>query len=82
MLTHTKLRRRPTHFLRFTGFTIAQFDALCAKLAPRVEAARHERLSHPHRRRAIGGGGQYALRLADRLLMTLYSHRLYLTKRC
>ncbi|MDA1193139.1 MAG: transposase, partial [Candidatus Poribacteria bacterium] len=80
MLTYTKLCRRPTHFLRFTGFTVAQFDALYAALAPNVEATRHERLSRPNRRRAIGGGARYTLSLPDRLLMTLCYHRLYVTQ--
>jgi hypothetical protein len=79
MLTHTKRRRRPTHLLRFTGFLVAPFDSVCAVLAPRVEQARRERLSRPNRQRAIGGGGQYALSLPDRLLLSL---RLYVPQAC
>jgi hypothetical protein len=45
-----------------------------------VEQARRERLSRPNRQRAIGGGGQYALSLPDRLLLSLCSHRLYVTQ--
>jgi hypothetical protein len=80
MLTYEKLARRPTHFLRFAGLTVEQFDPVLSVLAPRVEVARRERLSRSSRQRALGGGGKYRLALADRLLMTLCYHRLYLTQ--
>lgn len=80
MLTFDKLSRKPTHFLRYTGLTVDQFEALMVPLRPAVEEARTNRLSRPNRQRAVGGGGQYSLALEDRLLMALCYHRLYLTQ--
>ena len=80
MLTYEKLARRPAHFLRFAGLTVEQFDPIVSALTRRVDAARRERLSRSSRQRAIGAGGKYRLALADRLLMTLCYHRLYLTQ--
>lgn len=62
MLTYEKLARRPTHFLRFAGLTVEQFDPVLSVLAPRVEVARRERLSRSSRQRASGVAGSIASR--------------------
>lgn len=79
MLTYEKLSRHPSHFLRFAGLTVPQFDRVYEALEPQVERIRRERLARPDRVRALGGGGKYRLSLRDRFLMTLCYHRLYLS---
>lgn len=79
MLTYQKISKHPSHFLRYTGLTIQQFDRVYNELAPQAERARQERLFRPDRLRGLGGGGQYHLSLRDRFVMTLCYHRLYLS---
>lgn len=80
MLTYQKLSKRPSHFLRYAGLTVEQFDRVYEQLTPQAKSAREERLSRPNRSRAIGGGRRYHLSLQDRLLMLLCYHRLYLSQ--
>lgn len=79
MLTVAKLRRKPRHFYNFTGLTPAEFDHLLQALEPVYQAAQEGRLSRRQRQRALGGGGQFRLPLAERLLATLLYYRLYVT---
>jgi hypothetical protein len=71
------LSGHPAVFRALTGLTIAQFDAVCAAVVPRLQAAERGRLSRPERRRAIGAGRRYALAGRDRLLLTVVWLRRY-----
>lgn len=81
MITLSTLRARPKQFRSFTGFTLEEFDVLVKLLEPSFQECRTERLSvkRPLRKRAMGGGRDYALpAFADRLLLVLVWTRLYL----
>ena len=82
MLTAAKLRHKPRHFYNFTGLTPQEFDQLLHALQPLYQvyqAGQQARLSSRQRQRSIGGGGQFHLSLAERLLATLLYYRLYVT---
>ena len=79
MLNVQKLRKRPQHFLRFTGLSVAQFDRLLGQMQIAYPQFNAQRLARPDRRRQIGGGADFRLALADRSLLILVFLRLYLT---
>jgi hypothetical protein len=76
-LTFAHLSRYPRVFRHMTGLTVAEFDDLVRDVLPRFTAQEHQRLSRPTRRRAIGGGKQFALTPRDQLLLTVIWLRLY-----
>jgi hypothetical protein len=79
MLNVEKLRKRPQHFLRFSGLTVAQFDRLLGQMQLAYPQFNANRLARPDRQRQVGGGSSFRLSLADRTLLTLVFLRLYLT---
>jgi len=74
-----KLRRRPQHFLRFSGLSVEQFDRLLRQLQPLLPDFHQQRLERPNRQRGVGGGAKWRLSAADQLLLSLCWARLYLT---
>lgn len=79
MLGYAKLSKRASDFRSFTGLDVSEFDSLYERIEPEYEESERARLSRPDRKRAIGGGGKFALSLKDRLLMLLIYYRLYVT---
>lgn len=79
MLNVQKLRKRPQHFLRFTGLTLSQFDRLLGRISQAYPAFNAQRLARAERQRRLGGGSAFRLPLADRTLLVLVFLRLYLT---
>jgi IS5 family transposase len=79
MITYEKLSENSKAFKGLSGLTLDEFDDLYELFEPAWLEADVKRLSRPDRRRAIGGGGQYALDLRTRLLLVLFWLRLYLT---
>ena len=74
-----KLRRRPQHFLRFSGLNVEQFDRLLRQIKPTLADFHLHRLARPDRQRVLGGGAQFRLSSEDQLLLALCWARLYLT---
>ena len=60
MLTVRSLHDNPAVFTSLTGLKVAVFDTLLPEVVTALAAADQARLSHPGRRRAIGGGHPYA----------------------
>lgn len=79
MITYKKLKRKPRAFRSLTGMSISEFEALYRKLLPVWAKFERERLNRPDRKRAVGGGRTYKLKLKERLLMTTIWLRLYLS---
>lgn len=80
MLRYAWLRGKPKQFQHLTGLSVESFEAFVARVAPLWERSERQRLTHPHRQRAIGGGHPYALRaLEDKLLLVLVFLRTYPT---
>ena len=71
MLTTEVVRKKPRAFKNLTGISLTEFEQLYQKLVPLWTESERERLSHPNRKRAVGGGHPYTLKLEDQLLMTL-----------
>jgi hypothetical protein len=78
MISYEKLVRKPRVFKSITGLSIAEFDQLYQKFAPAWVEHERQRLEHPHRKRAMGGGRKYSLKLKDQLVMVTCWLRLYL----
>ena len=75
----SKLKQSPLIFRRLTGVSIEKFDEVYRQLEPSYEKYNQKRLSHPNRKRPIGGGNQFKLELEERLIMLLMYYRLYIT---
>ena len=83
MVTYEKLHRHPSAAPSLIGMSLSAFDQLYAEFevahAQRVTASRVTRHKQQVRQRAVGAGRQYRYDLRDRLLMTLFWLRCYMT---
>lgn len=79
MLSYEKLSKKSKTFRTFTGFTVEEFNDLCALIESRYPKHEAKRLGRKDRKRAIGAGRQFKLDLVDRVLMLLIYYRLYIT---
>jgi hypothetical protein len=79
MLTYEKLQRKPKQFQAFTGVTLMQFGEIVKALGPVYAELERERLTRAERKRKIGGGRNFTLKLEDRLMVTLMYFRLYVS---
>ena len=83
MLTYTNLSKHPAAAPSLIGMSVSAFDALFAEF----EGAHHQRLLHSlltrrtkqPRQRALGAGRRHRYDLRDRLLLTLFWLRVYMT---
>jgi hypothetical protein len=78
MISYQKLIEKPRVFKSITGLHIDEFERLFRKLVPAWAEQEQKRLDRPGRKRAIGGGRKYTLKLRDRLVMVMCWLRLYL----
>ena len=82
MMRFKSLRRRPRHFLAFTGLKVEEFLRLVAQTKQDWITQRLERLNknNPKRKRKIGGGRKKILStLEDQLLLILFWAKHYPT---
>ncbi len=80
VLTLKELRgAKPGVFQSITGVSPKEFEALLAQVEPRYQATIKHRLERADRKRAPGAGAKSRYDVADRLLMTLFWLRHYLT---
>ncbi len=80
MLTLRELRAaKPGVFQSIVGVSPKEFQALLAQVEPRYQAMVKQRLERADRQRAPGAGVKSQHDVADRLLMTLFWLRHYLT---
>ena len=76
------LGQHPAVFRSMTGLTVEAFDQLLPELLAAFAADRRRRLDRPNRRRAVGGGDDFDLAVADQLLLTVVWLRHYPTQEC
>src|SRR5262245_51173600 len=76
------LGKHPCVFRSMTGLSVEAFDQLLPELLAAFFADRRRRLDRPGRRRAIGGGDDFDLGVADQLLLTVVWLRHYPTQEC
>lgn len=79
MFSYTYLSKQPNSFRNLTGISVKEFAQLFEQFEPLWEQGEQERLAHPNRKRAIGGGRPYGLDLRSLVVMTLVWMHLYLT---
>ena len=76
------LGQHPSVFRSMTGLTVEAFDQLLPALCAAFAADRRRRLDRPDRRRAVGGGDDFDLAVADQFLLTVVWLRHYPTQEC
>ncbi len=77
---YQELHKHEIVFKGLTGLRVSEFDQLMIDLLPEYEQAEEERLSHPERVRAIGGGRNFDLTVRDQILLTVIWLRKYPTQ--
>jgi len=77
---YQELHKHEPVFKALTGLRVPEFDRLVVDLLPEYEQVEVERLSHPERKRAIGGGRTFALDVRDQTLLTVIWLRKYPTQ--
>ena len=79
LLNYKRLSEKPLIFRSFSGLEVSEFDALYAKIGEAYPTFMQKRLYRVDRKRGVGAGHPFKLRLNDRLLMLLMYYRLYVT---
>src|SRR3954471_9997008 len=82
ILRREHLGQHPSVFRSMTGLTVEAFDQLLPELCAAFAADRRRRLDRPDRRRAVGGGDDFALAVAAQFLLTVVWLRHYPTQEC
>jgi DDE superfamily endonuclease/Helix-turn-helix of DDE superfamily endonuclease len=82
ILRREHLGQHPSVFRSMTGLTVGAFDQMLPALLAAFAADRRRRLDRPGRRRAIGGGDDFDLGVADQFLLTIVWLRHYPTQEC
>jgi DDE superfamily endonuclease len=77
-----QLGQHPAVFRSLTGPTVEAFDRMLPQLRAAFDADRRRRLDRPDRRRAVGGGDDFDLPVADQFLLTVVWLRQYPTQEC
>lgn len=77
---YQELHKHEVVFKALTGLRVTEFDQLVTDMLPQYEQAEVERLSHPSRVRAIGGGRDFDLGARDQILLTVIWLRKYPTQ--
>jgi Helix-turn-helix of DDE superfamily endonuclease len=75
-----RLSRKPLLFKSFTGLAVPEFDVISKEIESKYnEHERRRRLSNRKRKRDVGAGRPFKLKLRERFLMLLVYYRLYIT---
>jgi hypothetical protein len=77
-----QLGNHPSVFRAMTGLTVDAFDHLLPELLAAFDADRRRRLDRPGRQRAVGGGDDFDVLVADQFLLTIVWLRHYPTQEC
>lgn len=79
MMDYAHLSKRPQIFRSFTGLEVQEFAAIYSEIESKYPSFEAKRLSKRKRKRAVGAGRHFKLKLQNRLLMLLVYYRLYIT---
>jgi DDE superfamily endonuclease/Helix-turn-helix of DDE superfamily endonuclease len=82
ILRREQLGQHPSVFRSITGLTVEAFDQLLPGLLDAFADDRRRRLDRPGRQRAVGGGDDFDLGVADQFLLTIVWLRHYPTQEC
>ncbi len=78
-MSYARLSRRRLLFRSFTGLEITEFDIISKEIESKYYEHERKRLSNRKRKRDVGAGRPFKLKLRERFLMLLVYYRLYIT---
>jgi hypothetical protein len=79
-MSYGRLSRKPLLFKSFTGLDISEFDAISREIESKYDEHERRRLSKRKRKRDVGAGRPFKLKVKERFLMILLVYyRLYIT---
>jgi hypothetical protein len=78
-MSYARLSRRRLLFRSFTGLEITEFDIISKEIESKYYKHEIKRLSNRKRKRDVGAGRPFKLKLRERFLMLLVYYRLYIT---
>jgi hypothetical protein len=78
-MSYARLSRKPLLFKSFTGLEITEFDTISREIESKYDQHEGVRLSRSKRKRGIGAGRPFKLKVRERFLMLLVYYRLYIT---
>jgi Helix-turn-helix of DDE superfamily endonuclease len=79
-MSYGRLSRKPLLFKSFTGLDTSEFDAISRKIESKYDEHERRRLSKRKRKRDVGAGRPFKLKVKERfLMMLLVYYRLYIT---
>ena len=79
MLNYDWLSKRPSLFRSFTGLEVSEFNSIYSEVQAKYDQYEQKRLTRQDRKREVGAGHPFKLKLQERLLMLLVYYRLYVT---
>jgi len=82
ILRREHLGQHPAVFRSMTGLAVGTFDQMLPELLAAFAADRCRRLDRPGRQRAVGGGDDFDLGVADQFLLAIVWLRHYPTQEC
>jgi Helix-turn-helix of DDE superfamily endonuclease len=80
-MSYTRLAKRPLIFRSFLGLTIPEFDFIYNELESKYDEHERTKLLSKmnNRKRSMGAGRPFKLKVKERLLIFLVYYRLYIT---
>ena len=79
-MSYARLSKRPSLFRSFTGLEIIEFDIISKEIESKYYEHEIKRLSNRKRKRDVGAGRPFKLKLRERfLMMLLVYYILYIT---
>ena len=78
-MSYARLSRKPLLFRSFTGLEIAEFDIISKEIESKYYEHERKRLSNRKRKRDVGAGRPFKLKVKERFVMLLVYYRLYIT---
>lgn len=78
-MSYARLSRKPLLFKSFTGLEIAEFDIIYKEIESKYYEHEKKRLSNRKRKRDVGAGRPFKLKVKERFVMLLVYYRLYIT---
>ena len=78
-MSYARLSRKPLLFRSFTGLEIAEFDIISKEIESKYYEHERKPLSNRKRKRDVGAGRPFKLKVKERFVMRRVYYRLYIT---
>ena len=73
-MSYARLSRRPLSFKSFTGLEITEFDIITKEIESKYYEHERKRLSNRKRKRDVGAGRPFKLKLRERFFLAIRSY--------